>query len=112
MKNKKNLAKAVPDYKGLFKFRPKIVSREFSLWLGENNCGIARFGVILLKKNIKMAVARNRSKRFAKEIFSRVKQNFVNKDVVLVIKKFENQNLPIWKNKMLGIFLWLEHFGF
>jgi len=106
--NNKKHEKKTPNYKKLFKFTPKIVSNEFSLWIGNNDTGFARVGVIVTKKNIKKAVFRNRSKRFAKEIFRNVKQNFINKDVVVVIKQFDNQSLSRWKKKLQELFLWLE----
>ncbi len=110
-----------PDYKQLFKNRPLLVSKDFSIWVTDNNLNtdvnIIRFGVIAIKKNIKKAVARNKSKRIAKELFRTFKSKIVNKpqmvnkDLVLVIKKFESkEKLDIWKKKLLGIYRWVDYF--
>lgn len=110
-----------PDYKQLFKNRPFLVSKDFSIWVNDNNLNreinIIRFGVIAVKKNIKKAVARNKSKRIAKELFRSFKSQIVNKpqmvnkDIVLVIKKFESkEHLDIWKEKLLGIYRWVDYF--
>lgn len=101
-----------PDYKKLFKHPPFLVSKDVSIWIGSNNInGIARFGVIVAKKNVKTAVCRNKAKRISKELFKRHRTNFFKKDLVLVIKKFEKkQNLYIWRKKLTEVYSWLDHF--
>lgn len=82
------------------------------MWVAhDNGAGVARFGVTVSKKNVKMAVIRNKSKRISKEIFKRYQHQFVTKDIVLVIKKFETKhNVQIWKKKLIEVYSWLEHF--
>ena len=87
-----------------------MVSNEFSLWIGDNDSGFVRLGVIVTKKNIKKAAIRNQSKRFAKEMFRNIRQKFINKDIVLVVKKYEKPSSAKWKKKLQEIYLWLEHF--
>ena len=62
------------------------------------------------KKNIKRAVERNKAKRTAKEIFKTVEERFLNKDIILIIKGFEEKkNKKYWKQSLLSAYLWLEH---
>lgn len=106
------------NYKKLFENRPLLVSKEFSIWLADNNLQVntVRFGVIVIKKNIKKAVARNKAKRIAKELFKlNIKQNHLNmsnKDLILVIKHFYlKEQLSTWKEKLLGVYRWLGYFA-
>lgn len=57
-------------------------------------------------------MARNRAKRVAKELFKKFKENFSNKDVVLIIKKFDAENKVFWKQRLNAAYLWLEHVTF
>lgn len=101
-----------PDFNSLFKQPPLLRSKEFSVWIGDNSLNLTRFKVVVLKKNIKMAVARNRAKRLSKEIFNRYRLSFVGKDIILVIKRFELKiNLPTWKSKLEGAYSCLSHFA-
>jgi len=100
-----------PNFKKLFKTPSMLVSRDFSLKVCNNNVGVARFGVVVAKKHIKKAVERNKAKRLARGIFKENQDSFINKDVVLMIKKIETaSNLSVWKEKMRRVFGWLEHF--
>ncbi len=112
MKIKTKRQHRTPDYKKLFKKPPFLVSKDFSVWIANNDgVGFARLGVAVSKKNVKMAVARNRSRRISKELFRRYQHQFVTKDIVLVIKKIETaHNLQVWKKKLIEVYSWLEHF--
>lgn len=101
-----------PNYKQIFTKPPFLVSKDFSIWVGcSENFHSSCLGVIVPKKNVKLAVARNKSKRIAREIFKDYRYKLVKKDVVLVIKKFETaHNLDIWKKKLIGVYSWLGYF--
>lgn len=47
----------------------------------------ARLGVVVAKRNVRLAVARNRLKRFVRESFRLLQANLRGLDVVVVIKK-------------------------
>jgi len=110
-KNKKQYCRT-PNYKKLFKKPPLLVSKDFSLWVDNNDgVGFARLGVVISKKNVKMAVARNKFRRISKELFKSFQLKFITKDIVLVIKKTETtQNLHVWKKKLIEVYSWLDHF--
>ena len=98
-----------PDYKKLFRRPPEIVSKEFSLWSTQNGFEFVRFGVVVPKRNIKLAVNRNKAKRLAKEVFREFRQKNVGKDLVLVIRIFaRKQKLQTWKEKLRGVFSWVK----
>lgn len=93
--------------KTLFKKPPRLSSEEFSLWVGDNQTGAARLVVIVPKKTIKLAAQRNKLKRIAKGVFLKIKQDFVNKDIILVIKKSNVCGAEEWKTRLLVAFRWL-----
>lgn len=47
----------------------------------------ARLGIVVAKKNVKLAVARNRLKRIVRESFRLQQQSLHGLDIVVVIKK-------------------------
>lgn len=101
-----------PNYKRIFNKPPFLVSKDFSVWIEPHNGAHAvRLGVVVAKKNVKMAVVRNKSKRIAKELFKHYQHQFIATDIVIVIKKVEvAHNLQIWKKRLAGVYLWLGHF--
>ena len=52
-----------------------------------NDLGLSRIGIIVPKKIVRLATARNRHKRLIKEQFRLVKKNLPNVDIVLLLKK-------------------------
>ena len=53
----------------------------------KNDLGLSRIGIIVPKKIVRLATARNRHKRLIKEQFRLVKKNLPNVDIVLLLKK-------------------------
>ena len=53
----------------------------------KNNLGLSRIGIVVPKKVVKLASARNRQKRLIKEQFRQAKENLPNVDIVLLLKK-------------------------
>lgn len=110
---KKNKFSKNPNYKAIFKKPPLLVSKDFSIWITDNEkLGLSRFGVIVAKKNVRLAVTRNLSKRISKELFKKYKDLFINKDLILVVKNNGVITEPnIWKEKLENLYTWLNHFG-
>jgi ribonuclease P protein component len=99
-------AVSVP-YKTLFKRPPRLSSKEFSFWVGQNQTGRARLRVVVPKRTIKLSVQRNKVKRIAKGVFLKIKQDFINKDIILVVKKINICGAQEWKTRLLAAFQWL-----
>ena len=74
-----------------------------------NNLGLSRIGLIIPKKVLRLATARNRQRRLIKEQFRRTKDCLPNADIVLLLnKKVDEKELiqscdRIWKFLTLGI---------
>jgi len=101
-----------PNFRQAFSKPPCFSSKQFLIWQQTNNTGqYARLGVVLSKKNVKMAVVRNKYKRISRELFNRYRPRFVNQDIVLVIKNPGNiNNIQDWKQRLISAYTWLEHF--
>ena len=54
---------------------------------GKNELGLSRIGIIVPKKIVKLATARNRHKRLIKEQFRRVKDCLPNVDIVILVNR-------------------------
>lgn len=98
-----------PNFKLLFGGAPIVTKKEFMVWLGKNCHNKVRWKVIVAKKDFKLAVVRNKIKRTVKEIFKEFKQKFINKDVIILVKKRINpEDFSQWKEQMRSVFVWLE----
>ncbi len=58
-----------------------------SIFAGARNKTQARLGIVVAKRNVKLAVARNRLKRIVRESFRQQQQALQGLDIVVVIKK-------------------------
>ena len=101
-----------PDYQAAFSRPPYLSSKAFLIWVSTNGTGrAARLGVVISKKNVKMAVVRNRYKRIAKELFRPYKSKLINKDIILVIKSVgSTKSKQDWKQKLIRAYTWLAYF--
>lgn len=57
------------------------------MFAGTNSRPLARLGIVVAKRNVKLAVARNRIKRLVRETFRQQQQRLNGLDIVVVIKK-------------------------
>ncbi len=57
------------NYKSLLKTSSVLISKDFAFKIGQKRLGRATLGVIIAKKYLKKAVARNRVRRVAKVVF-------------------------------------------
>ncbi len=67
--------------------RYKVGHKHFLLLARENGLGHPRLGLVVGKKNIRRAVARNRAKRVARETFRRHSPQLDSLDVIFLVRK-------------------------
>lgn len=73
------------DFRSVFdKAEIKISNKHFLLLARRNNLSTARIGFVLSKKNVKLAVDRNRIKRLTRESFRLKHQNIPSVDIVFL----------------------------
>ena len=65
----------------------KLVTESLVVFSCEKSEETPRFGIIISKRNIKTAVARNRVKRLARESFRLHQHQLVRKDIVIIARK-------------------------
>jgi len=76
------------DFRSVFdKAEIKISNRNFLLLARRNNLQTARIGFVLSKKNIKLAVDRNRIKRLTRESFRLQHKSIPSVDIVFLGRK-------------------------
>jgi ribonuclease P protein component len=59
----------------------------FSVFATQGECPQARLGIVVAKRNVKSAVARNKVKRLIRESFRKQQEQLSGLDVVVVVKK-------------------------
>ena len=75
------------QFDAVFQERNRLYGRFFLTYYRRNDLSFARIGVIISKRNVRLAVHRNRIKRLIKEQF-RLQQIFLpSVDIVFVVKK-------------------------
>lgn len=57
------------------------------MFAGTSTQPLARLGIVVAKRNVKLAVARNRIKRLVRETFRQQQQRLDGLDIVVVVKK-------------------------
>ena len=57
------------------------------MFVGTNSHPQARLGIVVAKRNVRLAVARNRIKRLVRETFRHQQQRLNGLDIVVVVKK-------------------------
>ena len=62
----------------------------------KNDLGLSRIGIIIPKKIVRLASARNRHKRLIKEQFRRVKESLPNVDIVFLLKRKVSEKELMW----------------
>jgi ribonuclease P protein component len=76
------------DYSRVFDQVESRASHRHVLLLARKNEGAShRLGLVVAKKNVRLAVTRNRIKRVAREFFRRLPDNSPNLDVVLLARQ-------------------------
>ena len=89
-------------YKAVFDDSPYRVSHRNLLMLARpNGLEEARLGLIVAKKNVRLAVKRNRIKRVVRESFRLNQQTLACVDVIFLARKGLEQLQPVAQNKIL-----------
>ena len=70
----------------------RFSTNSLSMLYRKNDLELSRIGIIVPKKIVRLATARNRHKRLLKEQFRRVKKFLPNVDIVLLLKKKTDEN--------------------
>jgi ribonuclease P protein component len=92
------------DYKAVFDgAKWKVSSKEFLCLAIPNSFDSPRLGLVIAKKNVKLAVQRNRIKRIIRDNFRLNHENIPNTDMVILARKglaeLSNQELNELLNK-------------
>ncbi|MBT4520594.1 MAG: ribonuclease P protein component [Halieaceae bacterium] len=86
--NKSKRLLTANDYNRVFKGTEAKASHRHLLLLARiNNRSNHRLGLVIAKKNVRLAVQRNRVKRISREFFRTLGQSEVNLDVVLLSRR-------------------------
>lgn len=76
------------DYQAVFnESKLKVSSAEVLFLARHNNLGHARLGLVIAKKNIRLAVQRNRIKRVIRETFRLQQHHLQGIDVIVLARK-------------------------
>lgn len=75
------------DYKNVFSNPVKLVCPPFTLLAVPNQLEHPRLGLIVAKKNVKLAVGRNRIKRLSRQSFRHEQQKLPAFDIVLLARR-------------------------
>jgi ribonuclease P protein component len=79
--------KSSKDFQRIYQHPKKFRGRFFTLLVRENTLDYPRLGVVITKKNVKLAVTRNRIKRMIKESFRRRIRDLKNIDIVIIVQR-------------------------
>ncbi len=75
------------DFHRVFSGQKRIHSAYFTIYWLRVDLEQPRIGIVISKKNVKLAVRRNRLRRLIKESFRQQLQQLPNVDLVVVVKK-------------------------
>ena len=75
------------EYEEIFGSSKRLRSKHFDILYVNNGLGYSRAGLVVGKKNVRLAVKRNRIKRVVREVFRNNKSLFDSLDVVILAKK-------------------------
>lgn len=76
-----------PEFDRVFDNPVRIVASPFTLLFRENQLGHPRLGMVISKKNVRLAVSRNRIRRRARESFRAVCPDLPGVDLVLIVRR-------------------------
>ena len=74
------------DFDLVLKERKRLFSEDFILFYRKNNLDYPRLGMLIAKKNCKLAVIRNVLRRHIRELFRLQKQALLGFDLVVMLK--------------------------
>jgi ribonuclease P protein component len=88
------------QFSAIFKSGRRYKSNGFTILVRKNSLDYPRLGMAVAKRNIRLAVDRNRQKRLIRESFRSAKESLVGFDVVVMTGKTVHQldNAQIFKS--------------
>jgi ribonuclease P protein component len=72
-------------FDAVFQARKKQSGRYFAIWIKTTDLAYPRLGLVVAKKNIRLATNRNRIKRVLRESFRQHQLQLSNTDIVIVV---------------------------
>ena len=75
------------DYSQVFDQAFKLNNKAFTLLARENNLGHPRLGLVIAKKNLKLACQRNAIKRLLREHFRLQQKEYASFDLVILTRR-------------------------
>ncbi len=97
------------DYRHVFDNAFKINNKAFTLLARKNHTNHSRLGLVIAKKNLKLAVQRNRVKRLLREYFRCHQQSFANYDLVVLTRReiavMSQQQLSVYRDDIFNRFI-------
>jgi len=75
------------DYQYVFANAKRFGNHNFTLLVRKNELGHARLGLAIAKKNVKLAVDRNRIKRLIRESFRHEKADLPSIDIIAMCRR-------------------------
>jgi ribonuclease P protein component len=95
-------------YSRVFEKANKIHNKAFTLLARKNDLGHARLGLVIAKKNVKLACQRNYIKRQLREYFRQHFETFGSYDLVLLTRRdiasLSKTDIISYQNKLLHRF--------
>jgi len=88
-----NIIKNNLEIQKILKSKERYNKKYFLLLSKNNRYNYPRFCICIGKKNIKLAVTRNKIRRKYKQIIKSIFNEFKNKDYVFIVKKVEYKNI-------------------
>jgi len=97
------------DFRNVFDMAFKVNNKAFTLLARKNQIKHSRLGLVIAKKNLKLAVQRNRVKRLLREHFRYNSESFANYDLVVLTRReiavMSQQQLKIYCDDVFYRFL-------
>lgn len=75
------------EFRDVFTANNRVVDGNFVTLFRDNKLDVARLGLVVSRRNVKLASRRNRLKRVIRESFRKHKDDLTGRDVVVIIKK-------------------------
>tara|TARA_R110001599_G_scaffold67867_2_gene191377 strand:- start:2291 stop:2653 length:363 start_codon:yes stop_codon:yes gene_type:complete len=99
------------DYSDVFQdVQLRVSSKNFLILARNHEMDHPRLGIIIAKKNVKLAVERNRLKRQLRETYRKERQLLPNLDLVVLAKKgADSQNNTLTAKELTYLWQKLKH---
>ncbi|MDQ7048334.1 MAG: ribonuclease P protein component [Enterobacterales bacterium] len=97
------------DFRHVFDKAFKVNNKAFTLLARKNHTNHSRLGLVIAKKNLKLAIQRNRVKRLLRDYFRCHKESFANYDLVVLTRReitvMSQQQLDVYRDDIFNRFI-------